>query len=78
VTHLSGGPSPSYTTRWDVPPRCDECAFDWESPLEDFVAELASFGNSYAACLTVLPGEDDARDRGWVWPCVGDDGTVGE
>src|SRR6476646_8888295 len=37
---------------------CEECGFDWESPPEELVAELASFGNSYEACLTVLPGED--------------------
>jgi hypothetical protein len=39
--------------------RCDECGFDWESPSEELVAELASFGNAYEACLTrLLPGED--------------------
>jgi hypothetical protein len=38
--------------------RCDECGFDWDTPSEELVAELASFGQAYEACLTLLPGED--------------------
>jgi len=55
-------------------PRCDECAFDWEGPPEDLVAELASSGSSYNACLTVLPGEDvsvlRARPAPAVWSAL--------
>jgi hypothetical protein len=38
---------------------CDECGFDWESPSQELVAELASFGSAYETCLTrLLPDED--------------------